>query len=581
MAQNDDRNHFIQPVLANFQLRLLTMPRLLLLLFVILVSCRPEPATLLLVNGKIWTGDGPESFVEAVAIRANRIVYTGTTSALATLRGENTRVVDLQGKLVIAGFNDAHIHFLGGVTGFLETDLSQSKTGKGIVETVNKFAAGHPEKTWITGRGWQYTWFPSGLPTPADLDGIAADRPVYLRSYDGHSAWANAKALELAGVTAQSRIDGAGEIVLDAKGQPTGALLEGAQDLVSKWVPKYSREEKLAALRQGMLLAARLGLTSLQNASGSLDELALYEELAASNELTVRYSGALSVDEHTTEDELNAYRVKRDALASHPLLRSDAIKFMLDGVIESHTAAMLEPYDDMPESTGGFTLPQGDYRRLVTELDSAGFRLYTHGIGDLAVREALNAYEAAARTNGARPRRHRIEHIENINPQDLPRFVSLGVMPSMEPIHADPGAMAVWEKAVGPARLPWSFAWNSILSTGAVLVFSSDWPACIDLNPIRGIHVAVNRRTPEGFPPEGWVAGQRITVAQALAAYTKAGAYSSFEEAVKGQIKPGYLADIVVLSDDLFTMEPMKIFSTRVVMTIFDGRVIYEETGEN
>lgn len=553
------------------------MTRILLItLLVTLISCRKEPVDLVLLNGKIWTAERPDSFVEAVAIRGNQIVLTGSSSSLSSLKGPGTRVINLEGKLVIPGFNDAHVHFLSGVMGFLEADLSESKTPARIVETVTAFATSHPEKTWITGRGWQYTWFPSGLPTAEDFAGIPTDRPVYLRSYDGHSAWANQKALELAGVTAQSKPPTAGTVVVDSKGKLTGALLEGAQDLVSALVPKPSREDQLNALREGMTLAAKLGLTTLQNASGSLDELSLYEELAASNSLTVRYAAALSVDEHTTEADLTAYKEKRTALEGHPLLRADAIKFMLDGVIESHTAAMLEPYDDMPESNGGFTLPLEDYKKLVTRLDKEGYRLYTHGLGDRAVRESLNAYENAAHENGERPRRHRIEHIENINPEDIPRFVSLGVMPSMEPIHADPGAMGVWEKAIGPERLPFSFAWNSILSTGAMLVYSSDWPACIALDPIRGIHVAVNRRTPDGFPAEGWVAGQKITIAQALSAYTKAGSYSSFEENVKGQLKAGYLADMIVLSDDLFTIDPMKIASTRVVMTIFDGKVIFE-----
>lgn len=548
------------------------------LILCILPSCQgPDTADLILLNGKVWTAEAADSFAEAVAIRGNKIFKTGTSDDLSSLRGSGTEVIDLQGKLVIPGFNDAHIHFLEGSTGLLEVDLFDATTGDEIVRRVVEFAKAHPEKPWIKGRGWQYNWFPSGLPTPSDFPGMLSDRPVYLVGYDGHSAWANSKALELARVTAESRPPGPGKVVLDKRGAPTGALLEDAQRLVSPFVPKPTRDEELGALREGLKLAARLGMTSLQNASGSLRELGLYEELVRNNELTVRYSAALSVDEHTAQADLDSFAIKRAAYATHPLLHADAIKFMLDGVIESHTAAMIEPYDDVPGSSGEFALPLGDYRRLVTQLDKEGFRIYTHAIGNLAIREALNAYESAAKANGQKPRRHRIEHIENIHPDDIPRFVALGVMPSMEPIHADPGSMGVWERAVGPGRLPWSFAWKSILDTGAALVYSSDWPACIDINPIRGIHVAVNRQTPEGIPDGGWVTGQRISIAEALKAYTYMGAYSSFEEKTKGQIKPGMLADLAVISDDLFTIDPMKITSAEVVLTIFDGKVVYEK----
>jgi predicted amidohydrolase YtcJ len=220
-------------------------------------------------------------------------------------------------------------------------------------------------------------------------------------------------------------------------------------------------------------------------------------------------------------------------------------------------------------------VPIEKYQALVTKLDKNGFRIYTHAIGDKGVRESLNAYENAANINGKRDARHRVEHIETISPDDIPRFAQLGVMPSMEPIHADPGTIEVWASAIGEERMPWSFAWNEMLKQSAYLVYSSDWPACIDINPIRGIHVAVNRKTPQGLPEGGWIPEQKISIAQALKAYTSAGAYSSFEENLKGQIKPGQLADVIVFSQDLFTIDPMKTHATKVVLTVFDGKVIY------
>lgn len=555
----------------------MTSPYRLLLALLVLVTaaCKPDPADVVLVNGKIWTADDQGTFVEALAVREGKIIASGATADIAAYQGEETQVIDLKGRLTIPGFNDAHIHFLGGSRELAEVDLSGAMNGAEIVRRVNAFAALHPEKPWITGRGWQYSWFPAGLPTPEDLPGMPSDRPVYLRAYDGHSSWANEKALQLAGVTADSKVNGFGRIVLGYGRKPTGALLEAAADLVSVHVPKPSRAEKLDALRAGLKLAASLGITSLQNASGSLDELSLYEELLRNGELTARYAAALSVDELTPQSAIDSFLQKREEYKSNPRLRADAIKFMLDGVIESHTAAMLEPYDDQPDDTGDFAIPLDQYRERVRQLDKAGFRLYTHAIGDRAVREALNAYEDAQRANGPAPRRNRIEHIETISPDDLPRFAALGVLASMEPIHADPGTMGVWQKAIGTDRLPFSFAWASLKSAGATLVYSSDWPACIDINPIRGIHVAVNRRTPEGFPPEGWVAGQRVSITDALIAYTRTGAYASFEESTKGQLKPGYVADLAVLSDDLFSIDPMKITSATVEMTIIDGKVIW------
>jgi predicted amidohydrolase YtcJ len=261
------------------------------------------------------------------------------------------------------------------------------------------------------------------------------------------------------------------------------------------------------------------------------------------------------------------------------MLRADAIKFMIDGVIESHTGFMLQPYSDIPVTDplayGQLALSLERYQSLVTTFDKRGFRIFTHAIGDRGVRESLNAYEQAAKANGKRDARHRIEHIETVSPDDIPRFAALDVMASMEPIHADPGTMEVWTRAIGKDREPNSFNWAEMLKNNVNLVYSSDWPACIDINPVRGIHVAVTRRTPEGFPENGWIPEQKISIAQAMKAYTYMGAYSSFEENLKGQIKPGQLADVIVFSQDLFTIDPMKTFETTVLLTVFDGKVIY------
>jgi predicted amidohydrolase YtcJ len=249
-------------------------------------------------------------------------------------------------------------------------------------------------------------------------------------------------------------------------------------------------------------------------------------------------------------------------------------------VIESHTAIMVDPYSDIPVNdrmqAKNWNIPVDRYRELVAQLDKEGFQLYTHAIGDLAVREVLNAYENAAKVNGPRDRRPRIEHIEQVKADDIPRFAKLGVLPSMQPIHADPGTVDVWSKAVGEERLPRSFAWNSLLTSGATLVYGADWPACISVNPMRGLHSAVNRKTMDGQPPNGWVPEQKISIADAMKAYTVNSAYGSFDEKQKGKLLPGYLADLVVLSQDLFTIPTMDIYKTEVLTTIVDGKTVFQ-----
>ncbi|KYP16365.1 amidohydrolase [Flavihumibacter sp. CACIAM 22H1] len=541
-------------------------------------TMRPD---LILFNGKIWTGEDSK-FVEAVAITGTTITHTGSSKSIKKLAAPTTQLVDLGGKLATAGFNDAHIHFLDGSLGLTGVDLYQSNTLGEALETIARFVQQHPEKTWITGMGWQYNLFEGGMPTTEalqQLDKITANKAVVLDAYDGHSIWVNSRAMELAGISKDTRFEGFGSIIKDASGHPTGAFTEAAGSLISKHVPPLSKEEKLDALRLGMKHAARLGITSIQNASGSLEEFELYETLLKNGELTVRSSTAFSAGKNTTEAAIQQFISVKNRTRNHPLLKAISIKFMLDGVIESHTAPMLEPYSDASadgtNANSDFALPLSLYQELLNRFDKEGFQIYTHAIGDRTVREALNAYEKTGLLNGSSGRRHRIEHIEQSAPEDLPRFRQLGIIASMEPIHADPGNIEVWAKAVGEKRLPHSFAWQSLLKNNVHLVFSSDWPACTNPDPIRGLHIAVNRQTPEGLPEGGWIPEQRISIHQALRAYTSEGAYSSFEETNKGKIRPGFLADIIVFSQDLFTIPATSIAQTNVLMTIFDGKIIF------
>ena len=455
------------------------MRNLLLLLFsgILFFQCKPaeNPPTLILHNAKIWTGESENSFVEAIAIRYSLIFSTGNSEEILGLAGPETQALDLEGKLVTAGFNDAHIHFLGGSMGLTQVELSGAETFDAAIASTLKFIADNPDREWITGRGWQYTFFESGLPDHESMKVLDIDKPVFIRAYDGHSAYANPKALELAGITNETTFEGFGELVRDAVGKPTGALKEDAVWLVGDLVPEDTFEDQLKGLRKGLEYAASLGITSAQNASGSEIDLRLFQKLYENGELTLRYAAAFSVSEQATSNELDRFTFLKDSVGTaNPWLRADAIKFMIDGVIEGHTGAMLAPYSDLPPADplalGQLNFTIEGYQKLVKTLDEKGFRLFTHAIGDRGVREVLNAYEKAMLENNSKDKRHRIEHIETINPADIPRFAKAGILPSMEPIHAEPGTTTVWSKAVGEDRLPYSFAWRSLLDSDAQLI---------------------------------------------------------------------------------------------------------------
>ncbi|MCU0976549.1 MAG: amidohydrolase [Steroidobacteraceae bacterium] len=526
------------------------------------------PPTLAVTNARVWTADSDRPWAEAVAMRDDVIVAVGTTEEIAAL--SPARTLDAGGRLVLPGFIDSHVHFAGGSLGLSQVDLTGACSVPEMQSRIAAWAKANPDAPWIQGGGWEYTCFPGGrLPTREELDPVTDSRPAYLRAYDGHSAWANTRALEVAGVDRGTTFTGFGELVKDpGTGEPTGALKEGAMRLVSSHLPATTREERLAAIRQGLRAAAGLGITSLHNASGSVEEVGLYEELIAGDELTARMVFAMSAGRDP--DPCAAWQALREK-HSGPWLRVPAVKFMVDGVIESHTAAMLEPYSDKPDERGQFALDRETYSKALAGCAALGFQPWTHAIGDAGVRLALDAYDTLDRPD-LRPR---VEHIEVISIADLPRFRQVGVIASMQPIHAYPSTVAVWSRAVGEARLPRAFPWRSLQSAGARLTFSSDWPASISLSPMRGLHNAVNRRTVEGDPPGGWLPQQRVDLETALRAYTIDAAWAVRLEDERGSLTPGKLADLVVLDRDLFATDPQEIHEAQVVTTIVGGRVVY------
>ena len=527
-------------------------------------------------NGRIWTGNPQQPWVSALAIKDNKIVAVGDDKTVRPMVNKMGAFYDLKGGFVMPGFNDSHIHFTGSSRRLLVVDLTGARSLEEMRQRVAKFARENPHEPWITGGGWEYANMPGQrLPTKADLDAIVSDRPVVLGAYDGHTSWVNSKALEIGQVTKDTQFTGFGEIVFDAQTkEPTGVLKEGAMGLVSRHVPAPTREQTLAALRLGLKRAASLGITSIQNASGSPGEVEIYDELLKNGELNLRATFAISVSPTTTQADIDRIA----ALAkkySGPRLRVGAVKIVVDGVIETYTAAMLAPYTNKPETSGTPAYTREQLNNVVAMADKAGLQVYIHAIGDKGVRMALDSFANAIKLNGKRDSRFRIEHIETVDAADIPRFKQLGVIASMEPIHADPGTIDVWSANIGPDRTSRGFAWRALEKAGATLIFSSDHPASISLDPIRGLHNAVNRQTIEGQPPNGWQPQHRVSVATALRAYTVNGAFASFEEGIKGKLQAGMLADFIVLDANPFTVRPADLYKARAGMTYFDGKLIY------
>lgn len=556
------------------------MKRTIAVLFVaLIVACSlfAQKADIVLLNGKIWTAESPKKTVSAVAIRGDKIIAAGDTRSIARLRGANTKVIDLGGNFAMPGINDSHVHFLGAAMTTTQVDLTSVSTLDEAQAAIRKFAAANPDAKWITGFGWQYAIFPNArLPHKSDIDAVVSDRPVFLSAYDGHTGWANSKALELGGVTGETQFTGFGEVVRDPNGEPTGVLKEGAQRLVRSKIPLATREQQIEALKRAFQNAWSLGITSIQNAGGGQSDVDLYAGLREKGDLGLRTSVAFSVGPQTEQADIDRI-AETSKQYSSPLLRVGAIKIMLDGVIESYTAAMLEPYTNKPNTSGSPSYTRERLNDLVRMADKAGLQVYIHAIGDRSVRMALDAFENAIKANGRRDSRFRIEHIETVQAADIPRFKALGVIASMEPIHADPATIHVWSDNIGAERTSRAFAWRAFENAGTQMIFSSDFPAAISISPWRGLHNAVNRQTIEGKPANGWLKHWSVPVATALLAYTTNGAFASFEEKTKGKIAPNMLADIIVLDRDPFATPPSELFKTTVVTTIIGGKVVYQK----
>ena len=535
-------------------------------------EAQKSEADLVIVNARVRTMDAARPNAEAVAVHGNRITHVGTSAEVRALAGPKTRVIDAKGALVLPGFNDAHVHFLSGGFQLSSVDLRDASTPQEFAERIRRFSEKLPKGRWITGGDWDHErWAGAPLPTKELVDAFTPDRAVFVSRLDGHMALANSYALKLAGVTRETPDPPGGLIVRDPKtGEPTGVLKDAAMSYVWKVAPESSFEEKLEAARAATAHAASLGVTSVQDMSAG-DDVGVYQTLLERGEMKTR---VYAVSPLPDWQRLGRVGVRR-AFGSD-MLRIGGLKGFSDGSLGSTTALFFEPYLDAPNTSGlGDGFAEGEMRKFVEGADRAGLQVLIHAIGDRANDAILTIYEQVEKQHGARDRRFRIEHAQHLRAQDIARFGRARVVASMQPYHCiDDGRWA--EKRIGRERARGTYAFRSLLDSGAVLAFGSDWSVA-PLDPVMGVYAAATRRTLDGKNPGGWVPEQKITVEEAVRAYTQGSAYAEFAEGVKGTITPGKLADLVILSQDIFQVDPAEIEKVKVTLTVMDGRVVYEK----
>jgi predicted amidohydrolase YtcJ len=528
----------------------------------------PQPADLVVLNAVVWTGIDGAPDAEAIAVRGDRVVAVGSTAAMQAHAGPATRIINAAGGMVVPGFIDSHVHFVEGGFRLASVQLRDAATPAEFVARIRDFARTVPEGTWITGGDWDHTLWGGQLPERAWIDSVTPHHPVWVNRLDGHMALANSAALAAAGITAATpELDG-GEIVRDARGAPAGVLKDNAMALIDRVIPEPSPEVADRALDAAMRHVARQGVTSVHN-MGTWQDLRTFMRAHEAGRLRTRIYAAVPLD---------SWQRLADVVAEHgrgdDWLRIGALKGFVDGSLGSHTAAFHEPFTDMPESRGLLVNEPSELHAWIAGADAAGLHLMVHAIGDRANALLLDIYERVARENGPRDRRFRIEHAQHLAPADIPRFARAGVIPSMQPYHAiDDGRWA--DRVIGEERSRTTYAFRSLLDSGASVAFGSDWYVAPP-TPLEGIYAAVSRRTLDGRNPGGWVPSQKITVEEALRAYTRNAAYASFEEHAKGTLAPGRLADFVILDRDLRRVPPDAIRDAVVVMTVVGGRVVHE-----
>ncbi len=527
-------------------------------------------ADLVIVNANIRTMDAKRTVASSIAMIGRKIKAVGSDAEVRPWIGPKTRVIDAKGKLVMPGFNDAHVHFTAGGMQLSLIDLRSAASQEEFAARIKAYVAKLKPGEWVLGGRWDHeNWKPNDLPTRQLIDAVAPNNPVYVQRLDGHMAVVNSLALKLAGVTKATKEVEGGLIVRDAQGEPTGVLKDTAMGLVSRNVPDATFEQKLNAAAAATDYAASLGVTSVQEAG--TPDVGVYHELLRAGRLKTRIyaAGVLSSWQRQANAGIRAG-------FGSDMLRVGSLKGYSDGSLGSRTAWFFEPYHDDAQTSG---IPRADVlttmKTDVSNADKNGLQVMIHAIGDRSNATILDIFEQVARDNGAKDRRFRIEHAQHLRGQDIPRFGKLGVIASMQPVHlTDDGRWA--GNRLDDKRLKGTYAFRSLLDSGAQVAFGTDW-AVAPLNPLFGIFAAVTRRTTDGKNPNGWIPEQKITVDEAVRCYTVGSAYAEFQENEKGTLEVGKLADMIIVSDDIFTIDPVKIADAKVLLTVVDGKVVFEQ----
>ena len=530
-------------------------------------------ADLIISNANVWTGDDAQPKAQAVAVLGARIVSVGSNAEVALWRGANTKVLDANGKLLLPGFNDAHVHFVSGGAQLDSVQLNDVTSTREFVRRIAEQAKKTPKGEWILGGDWDETkWNPPNLPTKEMIDPVTPDNPVLLSRYDGHSVLANSRALQLAGITGQTPDPPGGTIVRDAQGNPTGDLKDAALDEAYKAVPPPAHDQRLRAVKRALEHAASLGVTSVQDMNPEYGDVAVFSELLQTGELTTRIYAAPLITEVDDQAKIGI----RHAFGGS-YLRIGAVKAYADGSLGSRTAYFFDPFSDQPENHGLLSSemqPISLMRDRMMKADAAGLQICTHAIGDQAISITLDLYTDVVKAHRGAERRFRIEHAQHMAEKDFARFAQLDVIASVQPYHAiDDGRWA--EARIGHDRASRTYAFRTFLNHGVHLAFGTDWDVA-PLNPLLTVYAAVTRATLDGKNPQGWFPEQKLSVEEAVHAYTMGSAYAEFLEKEKGSITVGKLADMVVLSDDIFSIDPVKIRDVKALKTIVGGKVIWD-----
>ncbi|PYI91517.1 MAG: amidohydrolase [Verrucomicrobia bacterium] len=529
-------------------------------------------ADVIVTHAKIWTGDKRTPAAEALAIIGDRIVGLGSAAEINAWRDRSTKVVDAGGRRVVPGFNDAHVHFVDGGRQLDNIDLRDAATPQEFSQRIGEWARHTARGEWILGGDWDdQRWNPPALPTKELIDTLTADTPVFVGRYDGHMALANSVALKLAGVTAATEDPPGGTVVKDRQGNPTGILKDAAMTFVTRVIPPMTHEQRIHAITRALEHARSVGVTSVQHMNPTNDDIAAYAELAARDALTTRIYAAPMETDWRDQAKLGIGR----AFGS-PMLRIGAVKGFADGSLGSGTAYFFEPYSDAPEKRGLLSdemQPLDGMRQRLIGADKAGLQLCIHAIGDAAISQVLDLFSDVIRANGLRDRRLRIEHAQHMASKDFARFAEMNVIASVQPYHAiDDGRWA--ERRIGSERAKTTYAFRTFLDHGVHLALGTDWSVA-PLNPMLTLYAATTRATLDGAHPDGWVPEQKISIEEALTAYTAGSAYAEFQEQEKGTLARGMLADLVVLSDDILAIAPERIKDVKVTLTMVGGKIVF------